>query len=435
MAREPRPRITSKKHLARIERERRQNRYIMIGVIITLVLVVGMIGYGLMNNYVLKPYRTVAVVNDDKIKLSEFQDQARLARLSYINQYSQYMQFAQLFGSDPSSNAQIQQMLQSIQYQLEPAILGQSVLEQMVQDKLIRQEAERRGITVTDEEIDLYFQEGFGYFPDGTPTVAPTFAVLPTSTMNPTQLALVPPTKTPTLAPTQVITQTATATATELPTATPDLTATAAPTSTPQPTPTPLTAEGYNQQLAEYFAGVQESALVSEKVLREAIRGTLLRDKVKKAILAEQNVSRDQEQIWARHILVATLEEAQAVIARLAAGEDFAELAKELSTDTGSGLNGGDLGWFGPGRMVAEFETAAFALEEGKVSEPVQTTYGYHIIQVIGRETRPLSDEAFETYSENVFQEWLTNLRGESEVEIFENWQEDVPTEPALPTA
>ena len=434
MTREKRIKVSSKKHMARIERERKQNRVIMISAIATLVLVLGLIGFGILNNYVLKPLKTVAVVNDEKVSLAKFQDQARLARFSLINQYQQYLQFAQMFAGDEQTNAQIESMLQSIQYQLEPTILGQGVLEQIVQDILIHQEAERRGITVSDEDIDKYFADGFGYFPNGTPTAAPTTEIRPTSTLNPTQLALVPPTSTPTITPTPVITQTATATATALPTVTPDLTATAAPTLTPQPTPTPLTEEGFNQQIADYYSGIEESAFVSKDVLREAVRSLLLREKVKKAILEEQKISREQEQIWARHILVATEAEALTIIEELKAGMDFAEIAKERSTDTGSAIAGGDLGWFGPGRMVAEFEATAYTLSVGEVSAPVQTTYGYHIIQVLGREERTLSDSEYDTYTENVFQEWLTNLRGESEVEIFENWRDEVPTEPALPT-
>ena len=88
----------------------------------------------------------------------------------------------------------------------------------------------------------------------------------------------------------------------------------------------------------------------------------------------------------AAHILVATEEEAQAVVARLAAGEEFATVAMEVSTDTGSGANGGDLGWFGLGMMVPEFEAAVVAAEPGVVSAPVQSQFGWHLVLV--KETR-----------------------------------------------
>ena len=86
-----------------------------------------------------------------------------------------------------------------------------------------------------------------------------------------------------------------------------------------------------------------------------------------------------EEQVRASHILVNTSEEAEQIKARLDAGEDFAELAKEFSIDP-SNVDGGQLGVFGRGVMVPEFEDAAFSLEVGEYSEPVQTQFGWHII-------------------------------------------------------
>ncbi|ARO15648.1 peptidyl-prolyl cis-trans isomerase C [Ketogulonicigenium robustum] len=95
----------------------------------------------------------------------------------------------------------------------------------------------------------------------------------------------------------------------------------------------------------------------------------------------------------AAHILVATKDEADAVIARLNAGEAFADVAKEVSLDTGSGANGGELGWFAPDMMVEPFANGVVALgEEGKfdvVSEPVESQFGFHVIEV--HEQRPQS--------------------------------------------
>ncbi len=81
------------------------------------------------------------------------------------------------------------------------------------------------------------------------------------------------------------------------------------------------------------------------------------------------------------HILVQKQSEALAVLERLKKGESFANLARELSIDTGSGKRGGDLGSFGRGVMVKPFEEAAFKLERGQLSEPVKTEFGYHIIK------------------------------------------------------
>ncbi|MBK8083956.1 MAG: peptidylprolyl isomerase [Devosia sp.] len=95
------------------------------------------------------------------------------------------------------------------------------------------------------------------------------------------------------------------------------------------------------------------------------------------------------EEIRARHILVATREEADAVAADLAAGKTFEIVAMEKTTDPSGKQNGGDLGFFGKGQMVPEFEAVAFALEPGQVSEPVQSQFGWHVIKLEERRMSP----------------------------------------------
>ena len=81
------------------------------------------------------------------------------------------------------------------------------------------------------------------------------------------------------------------------------------------------------------------------------------------------------------HILVQKQSEAISILDRIKKGEKFGKLAKELSSDTGSAKRDGNLGFFGRGKMVKEFETAAFNLQVGQISEPIKTQYGYHIIK------------------------------------------------------
>ena len=112
-----------------------------------------------------------------------------------------------------------------------------------------------------------------------------------------------------------------------------------------------------------------------------------------------------QEEVRARHILVKTKEEAEAVIAQLDEGGDFSEVAKEKSTGP-SGPGGGDLGFFGRGQMVPPFEEAAFALADGAYTkEPVQTQFGWHVIK--REETRELPLPEFEQVRERYRQELL----------------------------
>ncbi len=90
-------------------------------------------------------------------------------------------------------------------------------------------------------------------------------------------------------------------------------------------------------------------------------------------------------QVRARHILVKTKAEADAVEAKLRSGADFATLAKQLSMDPGSKAQGGELGWFSANQMVKPFSDTAFSLNVGQVSQPVNTPFGWHVIQVEGK--------------------------------------------------
>ena len=147
------------------------------------------------------------------------------------------------------------------------------------------------------------------------------------------------------------------------------------------------------------------------------------------------NVPHSQDEVWARHILVADEATATAVRTRLLNGEDFAKVAAEVSTDTGSKDNGGDLGWFGKGQMVAEFETAAFSLKIGEISQPVKSQYGYHIIQVLAHNVVPLDASAYDQARQKAFSDWLTQARIDYKVVTYNSiWQGLIPTPQAATT-
>jgi len=292
---------------------------------------------------------------------------------------------------------------------------------------LIRQEAARRGITVSAEEVESFTQGQFNYYPNGTPTptITPTEVIVTYPTLSPEQLKLVTETPVPTEGPT----------ATLPPTATPDLSATAtatstpAPTATPSPTATPYTLEGYQGRFDEALKSVEEIGL-TEKEYRQLFETELLRSKLFDAVTAD--TPKEEEQVWARHILVEDEATAKTVIERLKNGEDFAALAVEYSKDTGSAANGGDLGWFGKGQMVAEFEQAAFSLKDGEISEPIQSNFGWHIIQTLGHATLPLTASEYEQSRQTAFDDFLTKLRDESDIVEYDYWTERVPTTPNL---
>ena len=421
------PKVITKKHLARIERERRQVNIIRGVAIAGIVIVIGLLIYGYLKINVLALQEPVEEVNGVKITTGQWQERVKLQRIQMLNLYNQYSFYQQSFGMDYSQQLQqIQSMLQS------PETIGQQVLDQMRDDVLIQQEAEKRGITVSEAELEQTIQEkGFGFFPGGTPTptATPTEVSFPTLTSQ--QLTLYPSTSTPTESPTETITPTATLALSTTPESTPTP-APATPTLVPEPptaTATPYTVEGFKKQYQDMLTNYKKYN-ISENAIRSAYRAEIFRQKLTDEIT--KDTPRTEEQVWARHILVETEAEAKAAEDLLKNGVDFAQLAKKNSKDTGSAANGGDLGWFGKGQMVPEFEQVAFKLKVGEISQPVKSQFGYHIIQVLGHENRPLSQSQYDQKKQTEFTNWLTSAQKAATVKTFDIWKERVPAEPTL---
>lgn len=130
---------------------------------------------------------------------------------------------------------------------------------------------------------------------------------------------------------------------------------------------------GLENQRLGYLAGVALERTAKAAASDEAVQ-KLYDEKYAKAVPTKE--------YHAAHILVPTEDEAKAIKSQLDAGADFAAIAKEKSTDKGSGAAGGDLGWFGVGMMVKPFEDAVVALKPGETSGPVQSDFGWHIIRL-----------------------------------------------------
>jgi foldase protein PrsA len=163
-----------------------------------------------------------------------------------------------------------------------------------------------------------------------------------------------------------------------------------------------------------------ESIGLTEADMETIIRGGLMQEKM----LDAHGGPKEMEQVHARHILVETEEEGDVVLAGIEEGEDFADLAAEYSTDTGSKDDGGDLGWFPRGVMVAEFEEAAFGLEIGEISELVKTEFGYHVIELLEKEVRDLEPQFLQAFQQKAFEEWFAEQEGLAEIERFVSFVE-----------
>jgi peptidyl-prolyl cis-trans isomerase D len=142
-----------------------------------------------------------------------------------------------------------------------------------------------------------------------------------------------------------------------------------------------------------------------------------------------------QDQVWAQHILVNDEKLAQEIHQRALNGEDWFKLASTYSTDTSNKDKGGDLGWFGAGQMVPEFEAAAFALTTpGQISEPVKTQFGWHIIRLVAHEKRLISASECTQLQQQKFQDYVTQLRSGADIQINDVWKELYPLQPTLPS-
>jgi hypothetical protein len=386
--------------------------------------------------------KPVATVNGVEISAADFESRVRIQRTQLLQNYQQYLQFQQVMD--------VSQQIEQIQFYLDtPGVIGQGVIDQLVNEEVVRQEAAKLGISISPEELETAIQGEFGYYPDGTntPTATPTeFATLEVpaeafDVVTKTPLATSTLEATATLLPDVTVEANTTVESTVTlapPTATATLeataTATTGPTATITPTSTPYTFDGYQNQYATTVAGFNRFGMTDE-TYRKFVEIRLLQEKVKEAIT--KDVEATQEQVWARHILVADEALAVTLIERLKNGEDFAALAQEFSTDTGSAVNGGDLGWFGAGAMVAEFETAAYALEKSGdfTQTPVQSEFGFHIIQLIAKQDRPLTAEELTSARDAKYTAWLAETRLSYTVEINDAfWKLREPKAPNIVT-
>jgi len=421
MAKRRKPRVQENgptpKEIVRRRRERQQNRNLFIGLGAVAALIVGLLAAALIQEFALRPGSPVAIVEGVKIRTNDFQKRSRFEYDNALRQLNQYLQLDLQFSSgDQGGVGLFDQQIEQLQSLLQnPDLLSLDVLDRMVQEELIRQAAVEQGLLVTETEIDADAERQFGFVRNPTPTPVVTPAVI-TST--------------------QVITGSDGVTTTEVSSA----------TATPRPTVDLMTEEEYQEDYASTMEQFSENLRFSEADFRDLIETRLLEEKLRERI--GEQVPTTEEQVRARHILFGpdteiedqqvALEqagaEAQEAYERLLAGEDFAALALELSDDPGSGQEGGDLGWFGRGQMVPEFDAVAFSLALEEISEPFTSTFGYHIVQVLERDPQHELDESILSQARSqAFDDWLAERQQTANIERF--WSEDkVPPTPTQVT-
>jgi parvulin-like peptidyl-prolyl isomerase len=423
--------LTKKQERLR-QKERQQHRTLFLGVGIAVGAALLFVILGLVSQFMLRPNRAVATVGDQEVVAKDFWKRVRLEKGNLENAVAFYQLREQQFGNQGIFTQQINQLQATL---ASPFAIGQQTLDQMIEEIILKREAEARGITVSDEEVNQALREEVASSQGLVTQAQATATVEGWANATATASAWTP---------------------TPEPTANAALTETAAltPTATPEPLPMPVVISdtAFTQGLATLEESVKEVSGMSIADYSEVIRMRLLREKLQAAI-GEDQVAPVEEQVRARHILIAerqptptatalpegaptpeptltptplpagaptptatpgprTREEALALAAdlrqQLAGGADFAALAAEYSDDPGSRVEGGELGWFGRGAMVAPFEEAAFSLPVGQVSEPISTTFGVHLVEVEEKDAERAKDEAtLEQERAASFQTWL----------------------------
>lgn len=413
---------------SRQEREEAFNRLIIRVVSVVSVLVVVLVGITLFYDQVIVPNQTIATVNGQAITVSQFREQFRFERARLSQDLNNLFAQAQSFGIDP--NQFLQRPPYSTWYnELQfPDQLGNRVLNDMTNALLARQGAQELGVTVNQDDVQKQVNDFFGYDPTRVAAIGlePTATNVPTETptpfVSPTPSATPLPTATPTPAPevtaeaSEEATAEATVQATELPL-----------TSTPLPTRSPdeLRKE-FEDNVRSYRSNFRQTALVGDSTIDAYFELQALQRAIGLALLGE---ARTVPFVNARHILVDTEEQALDILEALRAGESFADLARALSKDTGSGANGGELGWASTSTYVPEFRDATETLPIGELSAPIKTEFGYHIIQVRARENRAVEGSELDNAAQRAYERWIAERREASSasVVINDNWTDYVP--------
>jgi len=457
-----------REYKSRAERERLWQRRVLIVTAVLVGLSLLVLAYGVLNERAIAPRQAISTVNGDKIITRDFQDRVRLERWLTAQNIRDLYNYVggnldlvgQYLGQDYAN--QVSQQISSLQ---RPQLLGSQVLDNMEEERLLAQAAPDLGASADDAAVErrvdefLAGQAGLALPPlqSPTPTTAPT--ITPTPLVSPTPSSTPAPTATATSAPTEVAAAAPTSAtpAAETPaaeTATPEGTVEAELTTTPAATFTPTATLDATQIVGTAQAvGTQwyEDATSGANVDRKTIHNLFYYDALRSAIFDKlaANVPTEELQVNARHMLFAfdpanpsgaaaptdeqrqaALDRANAALAALQAGEPFASLAQAVSDDTGSAARGGELGWTSPDNYAANFKDNVLSADLGAIVGPFETEFGYHIIQVHGREVRPLSASDLRTRQSQEYQDWLNKLKADAKIERRGDWLDRIPSEP-----
>jgi hypothetical protein len=381
---------------SRYERERLLRQIVIYGSLGLGVVVTVLVALALIQIFVLEPQRAVAAVGEQTISVRALQTRMRYEQAQLLSRYSQLSeQLSQLGGQGDENTGPLirqlyQQQLQQLVAQGSAEQIARDALDAMIEELLIKQEANQRGITVTPEEVTEELEVSYGLYRK-------------TLTPFPTYTPVTPPTPEPT--PTGTVTETR-------PTPTP------APTATPRLQPTSISEADFQQLWQNTLASYQPLGL-SEQDLRELIANGIYRRRLQDAF--ERDVPTTAPHYTFDYVRFNSLEEAQKAASRLAAGEvDFAALISQTNAITqpapiGSGDSVEMLSRFSVRDRFGEAVVEQLANAPLNQPTPVITSsFGsFYILLPRAREEKALEASERQSEGQRLFENWLQAARGD----------------------
>ncbi len=376
MAKPSPPKELTRKQLARREKEKRLNRILIWSAVGVAALIILILGYGLLTELVIKPAKPVAKVDGVAITTKEFQTRLYYERLLMRNQLQAYQNY--LLQIDPNDETmqsfyqQVQTTISNLETQLSETMastVAKQVLDNMVEERIVQQEAQTRGLTVAEDEVNLSIEQMLGY----------------------------------------------------------DRTITATETTTATATPR----ESFDSLYQKFRENILEESKLSETAYRTMVKTDLLKEQLKKALGAD--IEQTAEQVEVTFFMVASAEDGRALQERINNGADVKALVEELNNDDSTETAGYAFPWlpvgYIGGQLGPTLEQVAFNTPVGKAADPTQGADGrYYVIYVSGHEERPLSESVLAQNREQKYTAWLSEQK-EQRCEYLD-WQKAVLTTP-----
>lgn len=366
----------TKKQIALGRKEARQNRIILILVSALIAVIVLILAIGVISEVVLKPSSAVAAVNGEKIRADDYQNLVTYNRYNYYNNIVSLQNSLDQLNADPEQNDFLisfyQQQLSGLQSAL--ATAPEDSLDELIDAELARQKAEQEGIEVTNEEVDQAIDEDF-------------------------RAALSQPVQEPITTTEQL------------------------------PTPTPVS----QQDVDELYGNVLNAMQLSDDAFRTIVQRSLMLGKVQELLASEVPTTG----LVADVQLIETESDLAAIDARgrIERGEDFAIVAREVSTDTLTAEDGGAVGWVTPGQLTARYgadlDAYVFELKVGELGM-VESDGMFYVVRVVDRdENGPLPADILTQRQNSALTDWLEEQKASPDTKIERFLKpEQIPPDP-----